>query len=218
MPSDTHSNRDDDPVGAPVRIRLEIEPHPEVGCGVVGDSTHATGVTRHVSGGGCQDDDCGTCHAEMTVSDGTESETSYVRTPVSERCVCTVFDRHDCVPIVTGVRDGRLIVSLRLEDRAALRPIVAGLTGTGASVSVRRISRIGEGSGSGSLEVDATDVTPKQREAVTVAIETGYYDRPRGADLEELAERLGVSKSAVSQRLNAVEATLVRSLADETSR
>lgn len=44
-------------------------------------------------------------------------------------------------------------------------------------------------------------LTPKQQELLSVAHEEGYFDVPRGISQDELADRLDVSKSAVSQRL-----------------
>lgn len=44
-------------------------------------------------------------------------------------------------------------------------------------------------------------LTEKQEELLTVAHEEGYFDVPRGISQDELADRLGVSKSAISQRL-----------------
>jgi predicted DNA binding protein len=60
-------------------------------------------------------------------------------------------------------------------------------------------------------EVDVTSITSKQREALETALELGYYDSPRGADLGDCAAALDISKSAVSQRLNTAETKLVRS-------
>lgn len=57
-------------------------------------------------------------------------------------------------------------------------------------------------------------ISPKQWETVEVAVERGYYQTPKAASLEDLAEELGVSKSAVSQRLRRVERNLVQSLID----
>lgn len=44
-------------------------------------------------------------------------------------------------------------------------------------------------------------LTEKQQELLAVAHEEGYFEVPRGISQDELADRLGVSKSAVSQRL-----------------
>ncbi len=40
-----------------------------------------------------------------------------------------------------------------------------------------------------------------QREALMLAIEMGYYDIPRGCSTEELADELGISDQAVTERL-----------------
>lgn len=45
------------------------------------------------------------------------------------------------------------------------------------------------------------DLTVEQREALRIALEEGYFDVPRGATLVDLAEKLGISDSAVSQRI-----------------
>lgn len=60
-----------------------------------------------------------------------------------------------------------------------------------------------------SIQVDVESLTPKQWEALELAYEAGYYDQPRSVDLETLADELEISKSAVSQRLRAAEATIV---------
>lgn len=45
------------------------------------------------------------------------------------------------------------------------------------------------------------DLSEEQHEALTTAFESDYYQVPRGTTLEELAEHLGVSHQALSERL-----------------
>jgi predicted DNA binding protein len=60
--------------------------------------------------------------------------------------------------------------------------------------------------------LDSGDLTEKQRKAVEIAVQSGYYEQPRKADLTDLAEQIGISKSAVSQRLRSAEAKLVKNV------
>lgn len=48
-----------------------------------------------------------------------------------------------------------------------------------------------------------------QREAITLAVESGYYDIPRGCTTQELAEKLGISDQAVTERLRRAIVALV---------
>lgn len=58
------------------------------------------------------------------------------------------------------------------------------------------------------------ELTPDQRNALVVAVERGYYRVPREVSARELAEELGISHQALSERLrrgmeNLVHSTLV---------
>lgn len=44
-------------------------------------------------------------------------------------------------------------------------------------------------------------LTEPQREAIMLAVRDGYYDIPRGCTTKELAEQLGISDQAVTERL-----------------
>lgn len=61
-----------------------------------------------------------------------------------------------------------------------------------------------------SVTMDLGILTEKQREALKLALEWGYYDRPREAELDDLAASLDISKSAVSQRLRGAEIKLIK--------
>jgi predicted DNA binding protein len=48
-----------------------------------------------------------------------------------------------------------------------------------------------------------------QREAMILAVESGYYDIPRGCTTQELADKLGISDQAVTERLRRAIVALV---------
>jgi predicted DNA binding protein len=51
-------------------------------------------------------------------------------------------------------------------------------------------------------------LTEPQREAMVLAVEMGYYDIPRGCTTKELADELGISDQAVTERLRRAIVTL----------
>ena len=56
-------------------------------------------------------------------------------------------------------------------------------------------------------------LTPAQRETLQLAVQKGYFSIPRGTTLSELAEELGVSDQATSERIRrGIQALLVRRL------
>lgn len=195
------------PEAPPLRATLEVEPDAEASCPVVSETSNVEGVTQSFAG------DSG-CHSELTVVDDGSCDRSYVRATVTGHCVCGTISRYDCVFDIDTVENGSLVISLVVESRSLLSRIVSALEETGATVRLRRLAHQ-SAEGTVNLEIDATDITAKQREAVELAMELGYYDRPRTATLTDLAERLGISESAVSQRLNAVELTLIQSFVSD---
>lgn len=53
-------------------------------------------------------------------------------------------------------------------------------------------------------------LTEPQREAIQLAVRRGYYDIPRGCTTQQLADDLGISDQAVTERLRRAINTLVR--------
>jgi hypothetical protein len=68
------------------------------------------------------------------------------------------------------------------------------------------------------LDTDPFDLTDEQRAALELALESGYFEVPRRATLSDLADNLGVSQQAVSERLRRGTQKVVQSVVDETFR
>lgn len=103
---------------------------------------------------------------------------------------------------------GPLTVVLELEDRTALIELLSAIEARELSAATRDIRSQRE-SDEQRVEVDLGALTAKQRHALELALDAGYYERPRDIDLATLAEQLGISKSAVSQRLRSAERKLI---------
>jgi len=65
------------------------------------------------------------------------------------------------------------------------------------------------------LDPPAARLSERQREAVAVAHELGYYDRPRGATHEDVADALGVAPPTASEHLQKAESKVVDSVLAE---
>lgn len=181
----------------PLDVELAVETDSASGCPLRGRDVET--VRQSVTQPDRETD--GTC--QVAIDDA--EHCGYERTSVGETCPCALLEEHDCIADLEAVRDGRLYFSLVLPGRAVLRSIVEDLRAAGVTVSVERIR-------TGAVDDDATGdtgLTQKQREALALAIESGYYERPREATLDDLADELGVTRSAVSQRLTAIERKLV---------
>lgn len=126
-------------------------------------------------------------------------------------CPCVVFGEFGCVPEIVAVTDGQAHVETYLPDRDRLDDLVAELQRVAEGVYLRQLKRVepeeaGDHGKIATLEIH--EVTEKQREAVAKAVAAGYYSTPREVSFDELAAELDISKSALSQRLNAAESKL----------
>ncbi|MCU4974231.1 helix-turn-helix domain-containing protein [Halobacteria archaeon AArc-m2/3/4] len=101
----------------------------------------------------------------------------------------------------SSTRDGWL-VQIRFPDRDALVSFNEFCQDEEISFQVNHLRTSDDG------EDGLVGLTPKQQELLTVAYEEGYFNVPRGISQNELADRLDVSKSAISQRLRRAIAEL----------
>lgn len=194
-----------------LHVELRVEPHPAVDCPIRDADERGTDVAQDVVRGGERGDGGDDSDRDCRVELGLGGDRRLVSTPVQERCVCAVFRRHDCIASIDAFDGGTLVVSAAVPDREALSALVAGLRAADAEVRLERLTRPTDDGGR-RLELRTDRVTERQFEAAVAAVELGYYERPRRADLGDVADRLGVSRSAASQRLTAVESELVGEL------
>jgi hypothetical protein len=198
-----------------LRAQLAIEPDSESSCAVINAEKDIQEVTHHlkVSPSECCDGSdvtgCGECHTELTFDD---EEQAYLRSAVGTKCICPIFEEHDCIPRIRAVDSGAIVVVLTVPTREILREIISDLRRVGASVSIEWLVNGSEHAKT--TEIDVSTITEKQQEAMELAMEAGYYETPRQSDLGEIASELDISESAASQRLNAAETKLVKSFLD----
>lgn len=82
----------------------------------------------------------------------------------------------------------------------------------GINLAIRRVNGMAD-----SITREGIGLSEEQHEALTAALNAGYYGVPRGVTLEELAEQLEVSHQALSERLRRGYRNLIaNTLADST--
>jgi hypothetical protein len=94
----------------------------------------------------------------------------------------------------TGTDEG-WTVTLRFTEQAALSTFYEAARRRGIEVELREIL------GERPAVVEDYGLSAVQRETLSAALEAGYFDVPRRVSIADLAERLGVSDQAVSERL-----------------
>ncbi|ELZ18909.1 Bacterio-opsin activator HTH domain protein [Natrinema thermotolerans DSM 11552] len=99
--------------------------------------------------------------------------------------------------------DGWWQVTVRYRDRETLCDAYERLLDRGINVELRRVTDVTDTGG------HATRLTPEQQEALEAALEYGYFEIPRGVSMEELADELGISHQALSERFRRAYETLV---------
>lgn len=193
-----------------LRTKLRVEPHHESQCSIKEMGTDIATIHQHFMAKSNEAERTQECCVEVTQS--TENTGQFVTRPTDRHCICPAFSNHECVVTIEGYDNGEFIFAVSVPDRDALANIVSSLRERAASVRLDRITGPSMTSHGRKLELMTGAITEKQREAVETAIQAGYYDTPRQANLSDLAAELNISRSAVSQRLTAVESKLVAEL------
>ena len=191
-------------------VELEITVESSGDCPLAGLSD--TPVDGHVQLTGSQ------CHMLLSAGGPGTEEVSVYNTTVHD-CTCHKVCVPGFTPVDMSVAGGRLVLSGYVTDRERLATITDALNESDDTWRLRRLTAPDRSRGlRDSLDrgqFEDLSLTEKQRRTVRTAVEMGYYRTPRDASLGDLATELGVSRSALSQRLNAVESKLIKSLAAE---
>lgn len=134
------------------------------------------------------------------------------RVAVSDDTPVTLYPMDDRMEAsrlgVTSSADG-VDARLRFPDRESLSAFQPRAESRGVDVTLRGVY-----SDSVPAYGDQYGLSAKQREALLTAVEMGYYDVPRETSLSEVADELGVSAQAVSERLRRGVGAFVRTAFD----
>jgi predicted DNA binding protein len=159
----------------------------------------------------------GTCIVHVDTSDDAdERNITQISVDCDRRCACNVMTDKGYIPKLKQVSEDGIVIGTHLQDRNVIGGLVDDLKEISKRVSLRRLRREGSACETEGIKIDLSGLTEKQQEAATLAVSQGYYEQPRETTVEQLADELDITKSAVSQRLSAVESKLARSVFDDT--
>ncbi|MEF8801973.1 MAG: helix-turn-helix domain-containing protein [Halapricum sp.] len=154
------------------------------------------------------------CNVDAVVRDPSEEciSTQYFENQLCEHCPGKVFGDHGCLPRYRAINEGSFVVETYVADTQAVADLVSDIRSVCENVSLRSIVSTDRSEFTEDCSVDLSALTEKQREAVYHAQEMGYYDPDSDVSQSEFAERIGISTSALSQRLQRAEGNILRQL------
>lgn len=207
------------------RVVLELEPDGDCfmddleGAIVDIEANYSDGICRcDVTVCGGDDCDCG-CTRDCdcrTETDDEDCEVVHMTAPICECCPGVIFADYGCVPRILDRTADSFVMATYVSSVDVVSDLVAELRSVCTRVEVRSLVNTDACEGSAETrEVDLSAVTEKQRQALALAVEAGYYDTPQTVSLDELADEFDISSSALSQRLARAEGTLLGQLFDE---
>jgi len=132
-----------------------------------------------------------------------------------QQLIDEIVDQHGIMQDAEAA-NGMWYLTLKFVDQKAVQEFQEHFHGRGYDFELQRIFD------SNAPRERAYNLTPEQREVLVVALKTGYFSIPREAQIGDLADELGISTNAVSQRLrratrNLTENTLTMTAPDELS-
>ncbi|WP_253738160.1 helix-turn-helix domain-containing protein [Halohasta salina] len=154
--------------------------------------------------------------AESENGEGDDAEsdrviTKYHTDEVCDYCPSSVFAAYGCIPHFLRADGQSFFIKAFLPNSAKVSNLVADLNEVGSTVRLVSMTHTGSGEELSEeiYEVDVSALTPKQRAALELAIEEGYYESGEKPSMASLADQLGISTSAFSQRLARAEGNVM---------
>ena len=123
------------------------------------------------------------------------------------------------ITIESGIRSiigylptGSALPNLLADLRSAFEGTAArSVTSNAVAVSTMSTNRVHTTTEAQLLE----PLTNRQREILSHAFDSGYFDEPRATSATELADRFGIARATFSQHLRAAQRKLLEAVLDE---
>lgn len=149
------------------------------------------------------------------VFDYGETTTFRFRQPLDCGCPCAVVEAFDSPIVDQYTRDGDVFLTFHATDIEQLQALMGRFREEFPTLDVQRLLRsAGDPADHDLVYVDRSILTDRQREALELAHEMGYFARPKRANAGEVAEAMGVNRSTFSEHLAAAQSKLLDAVLD----
>ena len=142
---------------------------------------------------------------EATRIDMLEDETLYRAVwPAGVESVGQAYLEAGATVLEASGRNQRWELRLRFDNQGNLSSFHEYCDEDDIPLNVNRIYNPTTSKGGGQF-----GITPKQREALVTALDTGFYETPPAATMADIAETLGISQQALSKRLRRAHGNII---------
>lgn len=186
---------------------IRVKHPPDSNCPIMNSGDSGDVISQSV----VNTEDGAECRAVVQLDD--EQHATFVKSSPDDDCLRTIFESNKCIFSPESFEHGHVLYSLESCNREELCDLTQSLREKSDFVKLEHLYSRNFAKDK-SLVLDTTSITDKQMEAVRTADTLGYFDKPRRADLGDVADELGISPSAVSKRLKCVEDMLMTQLSN----
>ncbi|MBP2251025.1 putative DNA binding protein [Halarchaeum solikamskense] len=120
-------------------------------------------------------------------------------------CVCDRVESFGTPVVDVRAAAGTLSLSFHTASLDTVQNVVAELRDEFGGVRLRKLVRSEGGESSDPVFVDRSRLTERQREVLRTAHELGYFEHPKGANANDVADALDISPSTFTEHLAAAQ-------------
>lgn len=124
----------------------------------------------------------------------------------TNRCsVCSALAGSECFLIQATTKQDKIYWTLLANGKPPLRELMETLKENGFAVEIIKMTEL----------KGREALTRRQEEIIRIALDTGYFDYPKGTSIRDLAKLFGVSISTLSEVLRAGQKKIMTSYFEE---
>jgi predicted DNA binding protein len=144
----------------------------------------------------------------LTASDGKRLYRTTIPEGTRDSLYAVTVEQDILILELVVTAEGKRVLS-RVPSREAVVQFRQACSERGFGFRLERLYREEVAAEDGGID-DRYGVTAAQREALSAALEMGYFEVPRDASLEHVADELDISRQALSTRLRRGQSNLLR--------